>query len=185
LRSCQELTPLGSYICFICPILAIEIVDYWFVRRGNVHIPSVFTPGPKSVYWYWHGFNLRAYAAWIIGVALVVHGVANALHPGSLGVASTRLYNMGFIVSTLAGGVSYYIICRFFPPTIMPDTHSEEPTTWEHLAPTEGYFHDDNDIPDYILFGDDDIHSGTPMPDAEAREKNSKLGEGSLNVIEV
>ncbi|RSH82105.1 hypothetical protein EHS25_006038 [Saitozyma podzolica] len=181
----QFVTFLGSYICFICPILAIEIVDYWFVRRGNVHIPSVFTPGPKSVYWYWHGFNLRAYAAWIIGVVLVVHGVANALHPGSLGVASTRLYNMGFIVSTLAGGVSYYIICRFFPPTIMPDTHPEEPTTWECLAPTEGYFPDDDDIPDYILFGGDDIHAGTPLSDGEAREKNMKLGEGSLNVVEV
>jgi nucleobase:cation symporter-1, NCS1 family len=126
-------------------------VDYWIVRRGNIHMPSVFIGDKASVYWYWRGINLRAYGAWVIGVALVVHGVAGALNPGSVNVASTRIYNMGFILSTLAGGVSYYGICKFWPVKIYPEAHAYEPTTWEHMAPTEGYFEDDNLIPDYLL----------------------------------
>jgi NCS1 family nucleobase:cation symporter-1 len=152
-----------------------------------VHIPSVFLGGPKGVYWYWHGFNPRAYAAWLVGVVLVVHGVANALHPGSLGVASTRLYNMGFIVSSLAGGVSYYLICLMFPPPIMPENHADEPTTWEHLAPTEGYFADDENIPDHIDFSLGGLHPGqeTPSGISETDEKSIKLAGGRSDVIEV
>lgn len=127
-------------------------VDYWIIRKGNVHIPSVFIGGPKSIYWYWHGFNLRAYAAWIIGVALVVHGVANSLNPGTLGQASTNIYNMGIILSSLAGGLSYYLICLVFPPPIMPPGHTDEPVTWEGLAKTEGFFPDDDNVPAYIQF---------------------------------
>lgn len=127
-------------------------MDYWIVRKGNVHIPSVFIGGPQSIYWYWHGFNLRAYAAWLIGVALVVHGVANSLNPGTLGQASTDIYNMGIILSSLAGGLSYYLICLVFPPPIMPPAHADEPVTWERLAKTEGFFPDDENVPRYIHF---------------------------------
>lgn len=122
------------------------------IRRGNVHIPSVFIGGPQSIYWYWHGFNLRAYAAWLIGVVLVVHGVANSLSPGTLGQASTNIYNMGIILSSLAGGLSYYIICLIWPVPVMPPHHADEPVTWERLAKTEGYFADDDKVPSYIQF---------------------------------
>jgi nucleobase:cation symporter-1, NCS1 family len=126
-------------------------VDYWFVRRGNVHMPSVFLGGPESVYWYWHGFNIRAYAAWLIGLGLVVHGVAGALKPGSVNAASTHIYSMGFLISTLAGGISYYVLCLIWPVKIYPDNHAGESTAWEHMGPTEGFFEDDDMIPDYIL----------------------------------
>jgi NCS1 family nucleobase:cation symporter-1 len=127
-------------------------VDYWVIRKGNIHTPSVFLGGPQSIYWYWHGFNLRAYAAWLIGVVLVVHGVANSLAPGTLDPASTNIYNMGIILSSLAGGLSYYLICLVFPPPIMPPHHADEPVTWEKMAPTEGYFQDDENVPSYITF---------------------------------
>lgn len=131
-------------------------MDYWVVRRGNIHIPSVFIGGPDSIYWYWHGFNLRAYAAWLIGVVLVVHGVANALMPGTLSPASTNIYNMGIILSSLAGGLSYYLICRVFPPPIMPARHADQPIRWEGMAKTEGYFADDDNVPPHITFLEDD-----------------------------
>ncbi|ORY26801.1 putative allantoin permease [Naematelia encephala] len=177
----QFLTFLNSYICFICPILAIEIVDYWFVRRGNVHMPSVFLGGPQGIYWYWHGINPRAYAAWIIGVVLVVHGVANALHPHSLNAASTDIYNMGFILSTLSAGIAYYLICLVFPVKIMPDAHADEPVTWERLGSSEGFFPDDLNVPEYIAFSS---HGMSSSVEEESEGKDEKTIEPS-NIIEV
>ncbi|KAK8858958.1 hypothetical protein IAR55_003190 [Kwoniella newhampshirensis] len=173
----QFLTFLNSYICFICPILAIEIVDYWFVRKGNVHMPSVFTAGPQSIYWYKYGVNPRAFAAWIIGVVLVVHGVANALHPGSLDPASTKIYNMGFILSTLAGGVSYYVICLIWPPPIMPLGRENEVVRWEGLAETEGYFPEDEDIPSYIVFPEKESDRAVTEDSSEKDRKFDQVND--------
>ena len=180
----QFLTFLGSYICFICPILAIEVVDYWFVRKGNVHIPSVFIGGPKSIYWYKYGINPRAYVAWLIGVVLVVHGVANALHPGSLGIASTHIYYMGIILSSLAGGGSYYIICLIWPPKIMPDHHADEPVVWEGLSKTEGYFADDMGVPSYIRFDQSTISVDSPGQEKEVELQGKKSSLNST-IVEV
>jgi len=159
-------------------------VDYWVIRKGNVHIPSVFLGGPQSIYWYWHGFNLRAYAAWLIGVGLVVHGVANSLAPGTLDPASTNIYNMGIILSSLAGGLSYYLICLVFPPPVMPPHHADEPVTWEKMAATEGYFADDESVPSYITFveGSSSLNRHSPV-EIDEDEKSDK--DIPTRVIEV
>ena len=172
-------------------------VDYWFVRKGNVHIPSVFTPGAPGVYWYTAGVNFRAYVAWLIGVVLVVHGVANALNPGSLNQASTDIYNMGFILSSLGGGVSYYVICLIWAPRIYPLKHESEPITWERTATAEGFFSDDPNVPDYINMNGDNDRSAITSTAADdsssskelvgedlSGEKDRKTGAGA-NVIEV
>jgi NCS1 family nucleobase:cation symporter-1 len=157
-------------------------VDYWFVRKGNVHIPSVFKGGPESIYWYWHGFNLRAYAAWLIGVVLVVHGVANSLKPGTLGIASTRIYDMGIILSSLAGGISYYLICLVFPPPIMPPGHTDEVVSWEKMAPSEGFFPDDEKVPSYISFEKSSLKEREP---SLGDEKDEKYDIPGTKVVEV
>ncbi len=123
-------------------------------------------------------------------MALVVHGVAGALKPGSVNAASTHIYNMGFILSTLAGGVSYYVICKVWPVKIYPEVHSDEPTTWEHMAPTEGYFDDDNLIPDYLLERglfpgmNDHLHSDSDEKDVE-RGPDKEGSSISTRVIEI
>ncbi|CAJ2508846.1 Uu.00g138720.m01.CDS01 [Anthostomella pinea] len=57
-------TFLGSYLCFVSPIVTAMMVDYRIVRRGNFHIPSRYRPEPSSPYYYTKGVNFRAYAAW-------------------------------------------------------------------------------------------------------------------------
>lgn len=154
------------------------------IRKGNIHTPSVFIGGPQSIYWYWHGFNLRAYAAWLIGVVLVVHGVANSLSPGTLGQASTNIYNMGIILSSLAGGLSYYLICLVFPPPVMPPHHADEPVTWEKLAKTEGFFPDDENVPSYIHF---ETETSVLDRDTQSQEAEDEKSEKDVKpkVLEV
>jgi NCS1 family nucleobase:cation symporter-1 len=60
------------------------IVDYWVVRRGNLHVLSLYQADSTSPYYYNHGFNFRAFAAWISGIVLVISGIAGAIKPRSI-----------------------------------------------------------------------------------------------------
>lgn len=57
------LTFLGSYTVFLMPICACMIVDYWLIRKGNFHVPSLYVSSPASPYSYYKGWNLRMLAA--------------------------------------------------------------------------------------------------------------------------
>jgi NCS1 family nucleobase:cation symporter-1 len=94
------LTFLGSYLCFVTPIVAVMIVDYWFARRGNIHVPSLYKPEPGSPYYYVKGFNIRAFVAWACGVALVISGISGAIKPGSISQTAVNVYNCGYVQSS-------------------------------------------------------------------------------------
>ncbi|KAK4504064.1 hypothetical protein PRZ48_004979 [Zasmidium cellare] len=154
------LTFLGSYLCFITPIVAVMMVDYWLARKGNVHVPSLYRPEPGSPYYYTKGFNPRAYAAWVIGVVLVISGISGAINPGSISQTAVNIYNCGFVLSLSAAAISYYIICKIWPVQVYPaGRHEHESKDWETMVPTEGFFTDDDPQPEYIrnrmLYGEE------------------------------
>ncbi|KUJ19518.1 putative allantoin permease [Mollisia scopiformis] len=145
------LTFLGSYLCFITPIVACMIVDYWIVRRGNLHILSLYRAESSSPYYYNHGFDPRALVAWISGIVLVISGIAGAIKPGTISQMAVNIYNCGFVLSFAAGASVYYIACKIFPPRIYPaGEHENETKSWEHMRLTEGFFLDDDILPEYI-----------------------------------
>ncbi|KAI5359394.1 Putative purine-cytosine permease [Septoria linicola] len=145
------LTFLGSYLCFITPVVAIMIVDYWISRKGNIHIPSVYRPEAGSPYHYTRGFNLRAYAAWAVGVALVISGISGAIQPGSIDQTAVNIYNCGFILSFSGAAVTYYLLCLIWPVQVFQSgRHEYDSKARETMVPTEGFFMDDSPLPDYI-----------------------------------
>ncbi|KAL1845350.1 hypothetical protein VTK73DRAFT_632 [Phialemonium thermophilum] len=133
------LTFLGSYVVFIAPVIGVMITDYVFVRKGNIHIPSLYNPKPDGPYYYWKGVNLRMYAAWVVGVALVIHGLAGSYNKHT-NPASVDMYRLGFILAFTAGSLVYYLACRVWPIEIYPAGHESTPRTFEHLGSTDGYF---------------------------------------------
>ncbi|KAL1602588.1 hypothetical protein SLS60_006004 [Paraconiothyrium brasiliense] len=133
------LTFLGSYTVFLMPICACMIVDYWFVRRGNFHVPSLYVNSPKAPYSYYKGWNLRMLAAWVAGVAFTVHGVAGSLNPGSVSTASKNMYKLGFVLSFLMGALVYYVLCLLWPVPILPEGEERE-LHFEEMAANEGFF---------------------------------------------
>lgn len=139
------LTFLGSYVSFIAPLIAIMIVDYFLARKGNLHIPSLYNGTNSSPYWYFHGFNLRAFAAWACGVAMVIHGLAGSYDP-SVSDASKHMYTLGFLLSSTTAGVIYYALCWFWPVQIYPAEKSTSPTSFEYMGANDGYFDDDTII---------------------------------------
>lgn len=133
------LTFLGSYTVFLMPICACMIVDYWAVRKGNFHVPSLYVDSPKSPYTYYKGWNLRMLAAWVAGVAFTVHGVAGSLDPDSVSDASKNMYKLGFLLSFLMGALVYYVLCLIWPVPILPEGEERE-LVFEEMAVNEGFF---------------------------------------------
>lgn len=146
------LTFLGSYVCFICPIVACMVVDYWVGRRGNVHVPSLYRCDPESPYYHWHGFNPRAYAAWVVGVALVISGISGVLNPGSIGQTAVNIYNMGFLLSTSSAALTYFVLIKIWPVRVYPVGKEETGMEWERMAAMEGFFEED-EKPEYLMHG--------------------------------
>lgn len=144
------LTFLGSYLCFISPVLASMIVDYWYARRGNLHVPSLYRPDETSPYFYTKGFNFRIYLAWVAGIVLVISGISGAINPGSISQTAVNIYNTGFLLSFTAGGAVYWLLCWIWPPSVFPVGHEHESKAWEQMARTEGFFHDDDPMPEYL-----------------------------------
>lgn len=134
------LTFLSSYTVFLMPICGIMVVDYWLIRRGNIHLPSLYSRSIDNPYAYWHGWNLRAIVAWFSGTAFVIHGVAGALKPNLTNQASKDMYKMGFLLSFLMGSMVYYVGCVLFPVSIYPADRENTAATWEYMADSEGFF---------------------------------------------
>ncbi|KAK1445694.1 hypothetical protein CMEL01_09937 [Colletotrichum melonis] len=135
------LTFLGSYTVFLMPTCGIMVVDYWIIRRGNLHVPSLYTKVEGAPYTYYKGWNLRAVAAWVAGVAFTVHGIAGNLDPDSVNQASKNMYKLGFLLSLAMGSLVYFVACAIWPIPVYPqELESEISTGFESMAPSEGFF---------------------------------------------
>lgn len=134
------LTFLGSYTVFLMPICGIMVVDYWVVRKGNLHVPSLYDKQPGHPYTYYKGWNLRAMAAWVAGVAFTVHGIAGSLDPTAVNEASKNMYKLGFILSFLMGSLVYYISSLLWPMRIYPEEILAEcPSGFEAMTLSSGF----------------------------------------------
>lgn len=139
------------------------VVDYWIIRRGNLHVPSLYIVAEGAPYTYYHGWNFRAVAAWVAGVAFTVHGLADSLHPGSVSSASSNMYKLGFLLSFFMGCAVYYVLCLVWPPPVYPSSTSPDAQgsmKFEFMAPSEGFF------PDETVDSIRGVLSGTPECDS-------------------
>src|SRR5690606_41852545 len=61
----------GTFLAFIgvffAPLCAIQIVDYFILRRQRLSIRGIFTAGEGSPYYFWGGFNPAAILAMAAG----------------------------------------------------------------------------------------------------------------------
>ncbi|KAH8174152.1 hypothetical protein LIA77_05571 [Sarocladium implicatum] len=152
---------LGSYTVFLMPTCGIMIVDYWLIRRGNFHVPSLFTKEPSSPYTYYKGWNPRAIVAWIAGVAFTVHGIAGNLDPDAVNDANKNMYRLGFLLSLLMGAGVYYAACLIWPPPVFPAHLGNQSMAFENMADSEGFLYGES--PDTIRGIAGGVHSEQPV----------------------
>ncbi|KAH8659883.1 permease for cytosine/purines, uracil, thiamine, allantoin-domain-containing protein [Xylariales sp. PMI_506] len=105
---------LSSYQIFLSAIAGILICDYYLIRKGLLDVSALYTHHSDGRYRYFHGFNLRAFAAYLIAIAPNFYGFLY-----QMGVAAPigiqRFYYVAYPVGiTLAFGV-YYFANVIFP----------------------------------------------------------------------
>lgn len=56
---------MGSFGIALAPMAGIFIADYYFVKKKNVDVMSLFQ-GEEGRYWYLNGFNSRSFLTWVV-----------------------------------------------------------------------------------------------------------------------
>ncbi|KIV84837.1 hypothetical protein PV11_00592 [Exophiala sideris] len=138
-------TFLGSMPIFFGPLAALMIVDYYWVRRGNLHTPSLFRGKTGDLYFFTKGFNLRGYFAWLAGFLFGLPGMIGKFHPTAVNEAAKNMYRLGWPLTFTVTGVIYAVLVYFFPVPIYPQSHANTPITFEYLGKRDGFFEDDVD----------------------------------------
>jgi NCS1 family nucleobase:cation symporter-1 len=72
----QFTTYLSAYSVFLSSIAGVMIADYYFVKRGYLQVKDLYSGKKTGPYFFFFGFNWRAYAAYIAGIVINVVGFA-------------------------------------------------------------------------------------------------------------
>ena len=121
---------LGGYSIFQGNVVGIMTVDYFLVRRGNLHLADLYSRSSLAAYFYTKGFNIWAYAAFVAGFLLPLPGFIGSFgYP--IGSAATELFSLGWVLSFVVGGLSYFVLCRVWP---IPGQREDRNKEFESLA---------------------------------------------------
>ncbi|TLS30255.1 hypothetical protein PpBr36_03230 [Pyricularia pennisetigena] len=126
---------LNGYSIFQGPVVAIMIIDYFVCRRGNLHIPDLFTKSKEGRYYYTGGFNLRAYASFLVGFLLPLPGFIMSFGTTEKSAAASNLYALGWELSFVVGGLSYAVANWLWPMQGDDSTHGFEQAPIEDVHP--------------------------------------------------
>lgn len=108
---------MSAYSVFLGPMVGIMIFHYFFVVHQKVKLSDLFTTSREGIYYYWYGFNWRAFVAWVIGFAPQLPGFINAVNPSiKVPQACVHMFQICFKLGFAISFFVYYLINRFFPP---------------------------------------------------------------------
>lgn len=89
---------------FVGPLFGILIVDFYLIKRGQIHVDDLFNATPNGRYWYHNGFNPKAIMALLPSVAV---GLSISFTPSLHEIAS-----FSWFIGVLLGGGCYRYIAR-------------------------------------------------------------------------
>ena len=165
---------LGGYSIFQGPVVAIMIVDYFMIRRGNISMADLYTFSSSARYYFFHGINVRAFAAFVIGFLLPLPGFI-----GSFGVsvdeAASHMYALGWVLSFVIGGLAYWIACLIFK---MPGTGVEKSLAFEQLVAEAEQLVYDGNLGEFV--GNGPVLHGARSSINDSETTEVKRAEGSV-----
>jgi NCS1 family nucleobase:cation symporter-1 len=91
---------------FVVPWTAVNLTDYFFVRRGHYAIADLFTPDGIYGAWSWRGIT-----AFVVGIAAEIPFVVLPFFVGPVAAAMGDV-DIAFIVGLLVSGVVYVMLTR-------------------------------------------------------------------------
>ncbi|HEV7614341.1 MAG TPA: cytosine permease [Steroidobacteraceae bacterium] len=99
----------GNFLALIgvafAPLCGIQIVDYFFLRRGRIDIRAMYAGAPGRPYYFWGGINPAAMIALTAGCLTYVF----LLNPLSYDSAALYPYLTASLPSAAAAGLVYFL----------------------------------------------------------------------------
>ncbi|MFB7634753.1 purine-cytosine permease family protein [Streptomyces sp. NPDC056149] len=91
---------------FLIPWTAVNLVDFYWVRRGHYAVTAIFDPSGIYGRWSWRGI-----VAYVAGFVAMVPFFSTSFYTGP---AATALggADLSFVPGLLVGGGLYYLLCR-------------------------------------------------------------------------
>jgi NCS1 family nucleobase:cation symporter-1 len=88
---------IGGYSIFLGPLVGVLLSDYFAVRRCKA-FNLVHLYKPHGIYWYCHGWNLRAIAALLVGIIPLLPGLIYNINPDiSMSSGILEFYTLGWL----------------------------------------------------------------------------------------
>ena len=107
---------LSGYSCLMGPLAGVMVTDYYIIKKGKLDINAMYQDGPEGIYWYTGGFNLRAWAAFTIGVAPLMPGFAKSIEPKLDVGEAWKIYAFAWIFGFVVSSLSYFVINKWIWP---------------------------------------------------------------------
>lgn len=120
----QFTTYLSAYSVFLSSIAGVMCCDYYVVRKGYLKVRELYDARKTAPYYYFFGFNPRAYVAYIAGILLNVVGFAGAVG-ADVPSGATYIYNFNYLGGFFVSAAVYWVLCRFFPVPATSDRWME------------------------------------------------------------
>jgi NCS1 family nucleobase:cation symporter-1 len=105
---------------FLGPIAGIMLSDFWILRSRHLNLPSLYLH--PDIYSYLYGFNIRAFVAFICGIAPNLPGLARATGNLSVPKGATYVYSLSWLIGTV---VAFVVYTGFGMVWRMEDNHDE------------------------------------------------------------
>lgn len=86
---------LSAYSTFLSSIAGVMLSDYYLVRKGYIDTPALYSGNPKDPYYFSHGWNWRAYVAYIAGIAINFTGFLGQIGLDVSGAAQKMYHLVG------------------------------------------------------------------------------------------
>ena len=132
----QFTTYLSAYSVFLSSIAGVMCADYYIVRKGYLQVKELYDARKTAPYYFWYGFNLRAYAAYVAGIIINVVGFAGAVGT-KVPVGATYVYNFNYFGGFFVSAAVYWGLCRIFPVPATSD-HWMEVGDFDDISITYG-----------------------------------------------
>jgi NCS1 family nucleobase:cation symporter-1 len=111
------LSVLGSYGCFLGPMIGVFTADYYIVRKQKLKLSDLYRGNSDSIYWFWHGINWRGITAWVCGFVPGIVGFPS-VNPALTGVpeGAIKIFYISFIVGYPIAFLVHVVLNYFWPP---------------------------------------------------------------------
>ncbi|QLG74684.1 hypothetical protein HG535_0G05670 [Zygotorulaspora mrakii] len=107
--SSSFLDAMSAFGVFTTPIIAINIVDFYAIRKSKIPLIDFFTLSKSGLFWYDYGINWRSTLAFFTGLGLGLPGLvysANDSLKENIGMMNFY-YGYMFFIPIVSGGLYY------------------------------------------------------------------------------